>query len=163
MRHTFTISGHCTLKKRDLRLGGGGATWGWRCLRARLVRHFGFPAKYSRQRGRNDYAMSGINLFLRAYAENVAVCANNIWLVNGSKWWHFQTVQKKSITFSSPHVHSTEMIYWAGGGKYWQCVSQFLINHIRSQGHVNQLNHVIDIIIERVIKKKKKEKHCVWR
>lgn len=163
MRHTFTISGHCTLKKRDLRLGGGkveGVTWGWRCLRARLVRHFGFPAKYSRRRGRNDYAMSGINLFLRAYAENVAVCANNIWLVNGSKWWHFQTVQKKKNKkshFLPPHVHSSETIYWAGE-KYWQCVSRFLINHIRSQGHVNQLNHVIDIIIERVIKKKKSKK-----
>lgn len=43
-----------------------------------FVRHVRFPAKYSKRRGRNDYAMSRINLFLRAYAENVAVCANNV-------------------------------------------------------------------------------------
>lgn len=71
-----------------------------------------------------------------------------------------QYEKKKWITFSSPHVHSSETIYWAGG-KYWQCVSRFLINHIRSQGHVNQLNHVIDIIIERVIKKQNKKQRAV--
>lgn len=43
-----------------------------------FVRHVRFPAKYSKRRGRNDYAMSRINLFLQAYAENVAVCANNV-------------------------------------------------------------------------------------
>lgn len=65
--------------------------------------------------------------------------------------------KKKNHIFFSPRPQLWNDLL-SGGKILIVCVSWFLINHIRSQGHVNQLNHVSDIIIECIIKKEKKQR-----